>query len=395
MHSSILVACDPRRVRACYNASVRIPRDERPTPWLNRRDQYRMLAMVGLLCLVMMAIQLAALPSSWYWLLPPEPAAATAEPSAPQVPLEELDFRVKQEPHERLPPDVFRAVADDVPADSSVDADADQAADESPPTPISGDDETAAAPVTDDPTIPPEILSGIEDNTVGVRRAELDAYHQMLTKVRELPYEERRKHALGDVAFTVIMLQPEDYRGRLVGITGQLHRLSEYPVMKNDAGIDRLYEGWVFTEESGNNPWRFVCTSLPEGLHLASLSLPRRVRVEGYFFKRMGYASEGGQHVAPTLLARSFELFAVPVGNAPQIQSQMRSWMLAAIGVMIVVLGATFWWFAVSDRRYAKSRLHELAVSRLDADPQALELLKEVNLPDPSRPFAEHSEGDA
>lgn len=351
-----------------------------------------MLALVGLLCLVMVAIQLAARPSSWYWLLPLGQSGAPGEASVPLVPLEELDFRVKEEPREALPPDVFRAVADDsLSADVGEEGEAvaDQHPEDAPAAGRGDGDDVPQVRPTDDVSISPAALSGIEDNTVGVRRAEVDAYHEMLAKVRSLPEDVRRQQTRNDVAFTVIMLQPEDYRGKLVGMTGQLHRLGEVPVMPNDAGIDRLYEGWMFTEDSGNHPWRFVCTSLPEGVDPQSLSLPRRVRVEGYFFKRMGYASQGGQHVAPLLLAASFEVLPVPVSNVPQIQGQMRNWMLAILGLVIVCLGATFWWFAASDRRYAGSRLHELAVSRLDADPQALEALASMDLADPTQSFAD------
>jgi hypothetical protein len=395
-----LVKCGFRTL-PCYNETVKIPRDERPAPWFSRRDQYRLLALVGLLCLVMVAIQLAARPSSWYWLLPPDASqsASPSEESARQVPLEELDFRVREEAREPLPPDVFRAVALEDSQEGSSDADvvdssAGQAAGREHAEGGSGGDTVINAFAAEDLSIPPIALAGIEDNTVGIRRAEVDVYHQMLATVRRLPEDLRRQHSDRDVAFTVIMLQPDEYRGRLVGITGELHRLSKLPVMENDVGIDQLYEGWMYTEDSGNNPWQFVCTSLPEGGDPKVLSLPRRIRVEGYFFKRTGYASRGGQHVAPTLLARSFELLPPPISAAPQMQSQMRNWMLGLIGLVIVGLGVLIWWFVAADRRYAGSRLHELATSRLDADPQELEALKDLDTRDPSQPFADQLEPD-
>jgi hypothetical protein len=319
------------------------------------------------------------------------------EESTPQVPIEELDFRVREEARQPLPPDVFRAVAeeDSSPADTEAPSAGPVAGPEQEDG-IPGEDGTAVtAFATADLSIPPVALAGIEDNTVGVRRAEVDAYHQMLASVRRLPEDLRRQQVDTDVAFTVIMLQPDDYRGRLVGITGDLHRLSELPVMENDVGIDQLYEGWMYTEDSGNNPWRFVCTSLPEGVDLEAISLPQRIRVEGYFFKRTGYASQGGQHVAPTLLAKSFELLPAPISAAPQMQLQMRNWMLGLIGLVIVGLGVMIWWFVAADKRYAGSRLHQLATSRLDADPQELEALKDLDTRDPSQLDVDQPDADA
>src|SRR5690606_26017481 len=152
------------------------------------------------------AIQLAARPSSWYWLLPPEPTqtALSGQDSKRQAPLEELDFRVREEVREPLPPDVFRAVADEAsPAEGTAAAvpatDRDR---HQPPKGVDGESQTA--PVAVDPGILPALLAGIEDNTLGVRRVEVDAYHQMLATVHRLPDDVRRQEADTDVAFTVI-----------------------------------------------------------------------------------------------------------------------------------------------------------------------------------------------
>lgn len=202
----------------------------------------------------------------------------------------------------------------------------------------------------------------------------------MLDRVRHLPESALNTLAADDVAFTVIMLQPEDYRGRLISVTGWLHRITEYPVMTNDRGIDALYEGWLFTGDSGNNPWRFLCSERPLTVPLGEEMEPVKVRVVGYFFKRMGYASQGGQHVAPTLLAHSFEVLPVPVDVAPAMQTQLHNWMLGVVAVTIAGLAALMWWFARADRKYAGSRLHQLTVPQLDATD--LEALKDLDTDD-------------
>jgi hypothetical protein len=202
-----------------------------------------MLALVGLLCLVMVAIQLAARPSSWYWLLPPgeTQTASPAEDFSRQVPLEELDFRVREEPREPLPPDVFRAVADEnsPPAETEAPAVGQAAGSEQEARAPGEEDGTAVdAFAGEDVSIPPVALADIEDNTIGVRRAEVDAYHQMLATIRRLPDEVRQQHVDTDVAFTVIMLRanrPRSLRtfagaGLCTGMTGGLRvRWSQPP----------------------------------------------------------------------------------------------------------------------------------------------------------------------
>ena len=84
---------------------MKLQPDHRPTPYLNRRDQYRLLTLLGLLCVMMVAIKWAAQPSSWHWLVPPERQSAGDIPE-----LKEIDFRVKAQDQSALPPDAFRIV---------------------------------------------------------------------------------------------------------------------------------------------------------------------------------------------------------------------------------------------------------------------------------------------
>ena len=237
----------------------------------------------------------------------------------------------------------------------------------------------------------PEALSAIEDNTLGVRRAEVEAYHLMLDQIRHVPEEVTDAQSRDDVAFTVIMLQSEDYRGQVIGIRGQLRRLTEHPVIENDRGIDRLYEGWVFTNDSGDNPWRFLCTQLPPEAEVGENISPVKARVAGYFFKRTGYLSQGGQHVAPTLLAKSFQIVPVRTKAVAEIPSGLEYGLLIGVGVLTAALMLIWGLWIRSDRAFVQGRLGELAASRLDADRDDLEALKQWETVDPSRLF----EGDS
>ncbi|MEZ6066211.1 MAG: hypothetical protein R3B90_11000 [Planctomycetaceae bacterium] len=54
--------------------------------------------------------------------------------------------------------------------------------------------------------------------------------------------------------------------------------------------------------------------------------------------------------------------------------------MFLAAGVFLVAL---LGWFAISDRRFRGSRLHEIAESRLDADPSDITALADIDGGDP------------
>ncbi len=337
------------------------PRQTRPDiPYFNRRDQHRMLALVGLLCLVMIATQLAARPESWYWLVPPSGEALAPSNTATLPRLEELDFHVRNNARRLQPADVLLATVAD---------------DEDPPERTQEADSSMPVPAVE---VPEAILNGIEDNTVGVQRSEVGAYYDMLSRIRALPEVAVAKHARDDIAFTVLMLHSDTYRGQLVTVTGELHRLTPFPVAEGAPDdIRQLYEGWLTTPDSGNNPYRFLSTEVPAGVVPGESIEPVRIEVTGYFFKRYGYASRGGMHVAPTLLAKSFRVLTPthrPPAGSDDLSRMVLTFFALIVGALLIVCWQTF----RSARRYEGSRLKDLASSRLDAEPDDLKALENL-----------------
>ncbi|GIT31698.1 MAG: hypothetical protein Ct9H300mP1_37440 [Planctomycetaceae bacterium] len=144
---------------------MRTPPDTPPPNYLGRKFQLRMMSMVGLLVLVLVAIDRAREPSSWYWLTgPPQPAPATVD----------------------TPETTPRAVTPDL---------------------------------LDAVTVPKEDLAGIADDSVGLRGEESGPYHRILARARDLPQADLEAVAR-DVAFSVLQKQPEHFRGQLVTISG-------------------------------------------------------------------------------------------------------------------------------------------------------------------------------
>src|SRR6056297_1575133 len=70
-----------------YQSPMRFDQPQQPAPYLNRRDQWRLLSMVAVLCFVVIAILWAAQAKNWYWLIPPDNESAVNQP-APQADLQ-------------------------------------------------------------------------------------------------------------------------------------------------------------------------------------------------------------------------------------------------------------------------------------------------------------------
>jgi hypothetical protein len=113
----------------------------------------------------------------------------------------------------------------------------------------------------------------------------------------------------------------------------------------------------MFTSDSGTHPYRIVATSIPEDLPVGE-KIEVSARVTGFFFKREGYDTPGGLHVAPVLLARQIGRFRRTSAPAPELD--MVPYVLGMVGFIGSSLALILWYFSVTDRpreRLAASRL--------------------------------------
>ena len=215
-------------------------------------------------------------------------------------------------------------------------------------------------------------LVSVKDNTLGIRRDEADAYFRLLDHVKHVSLSDLERAAATDVQYVNLMTEPDRFRGEPITIQGDLWRLYEFEAGPNTRGFTTLYEAWIFTGDSSNHPYRVVSTSLPRTLTPGE-DIRRPVRVTGYFFKREGYPSQTGMHVAPTLLATTVTPFrpahAIPLTDTivPYVTG-----VVSAVGLALLVtlLALTF-----GDRRIKllarQRRLHEPTPSfaGLNAEP--------------------------
>lgn len=300
-----------------FEAQVRMRfRVSDKTPvYLSRRFQLRLMSiLVGCAALVLL------LPS--LWTKPDEVKPAAAEPNAA------IDYSVQLDEAPPLSNDEFRLAPE-------------EAGDSAPPPAVT--ERTGG-----DAYLNPALLSNVRDNTLGIRHDEAEAYYQILRQLRETPGTILERAARTDLLYVNLMTDSENLRGELTSIVGDLRRLSRLPPSPPDTYDGPLYEGWVFTADSGTHPYRVVTTSLPENLVPAeSMKVP--VRVTGYFFKREGYETEAGLHVAPTLLAKRIQYHRTP--RTPPPDAGIVPYMLGVVGAVTLALLVTLASFVISDQR--------------------------------------------
>lgn len=366
---------------------------DRP-PWLNRRDQFRLLRLAGLLALVLVSMQMVAKPGFWWWMFPGGPAGPRDAESAAKEEAargKKIDFGVKLEDADgRLPPGVFRTVKkqdndgaptelksdDDNPGnDASVAAAVPTdskhgAGDEDAASGASGDvDDGPQSPTLRDSSgqinvrLDPEILADVEDSTIGIRSSERDAFYTVLSRAGDTPLSYLERAARDDVSFTRMMVDTEELRGTLLTVEGEVKRIAKLTASHNTHDVETFYEAWLLNADSNPRLYRLVCTEIPEGVPTGDLrDQSIDARFTGYLFKREGYASEGGLQSTPLLIGRRMRWFPPRIADeVPESNiSKLLPWVAAGMLLIGAVLGVCVWRFSKSDRRFQQSHLKRL-----------------------------------
>lgn len=313
---------------------MKFQQNNRPLPYLNARDQRRLLLLVGVLAVVIISIEFAARPSTWYWLTGPphdETDIATNQ-SAKKINKSDIDARLDR-PGNPLPEGGFRVVAAVVP------------------------DNAPTAPAENDPArLDPLVFEAVKDDSLGVRSSERGAYFQTLARARDLSQNMLQTRASSEVTFAQMFTDPDDYRGRLITIKGRVKRLHPVAAVKNDFGITTIYEAWIITVDSGDNPLLLHCTEIPDGIPTGQdLDLP--CRFTGYFFKKYAYAAVHGLHSTTMLLGKRLQWTPPPKTTGMGLAPYILGIVLAMAGMTALVL----WRYSVSDRRSRQAHLDRMA----------------------------------
>ncbi|MCA9014567.1 MAG: hypothetical protein KDA77_04465, partial [Planctomycetaceae bacterium] len=151
---------------------------------------------------------------------------------------------------------------------------------------------TQADDTTQDPFKPfpdqlaPSLFNEVEDKyEFGIRAEEKALYYYVLKHLRETSLEDQKQAAQFNLqqrrselktfkehpklqlpVFADMFKNSSRYKGRLVTLTGRVRKLIHYPAEENEYGIKTLYEAWLFTDDSQQNPTVVVCTEVPPAL---------------------------------------------------------------------------------------------------------------------------------
>jgi hypothetical protein len=228
--------------------------------------------------------------------------------------------------------------------------------------PLHAREEPPPRAVEANPYFTSDLLRYVEDNLpvqdANQNRYEALCYEQLLLHAHRLPAELLRRASTTRINFAHMFNEDRGrYRGALVHIEGRLRMLRQYdppPTLQGiEDGLTHLYEGWIFVEEFGGNPYCIVFSELSRGLE-PSESIDRLVETDAFFFKRYRYGAKDGWRDAPLLIAKTIQ----PV-TAVAVKSGSALWempMATIIGVMVLVgltivtAAGTVWWFRRQDR---------------------------------------------
>ncbi len=209
-----------------------------------------------------------------------------------------------------------------------------------------------------------ELLKTLDDDKP-FRPAETEAWHHLLAIARDATPEQLHHASVGPVTYAQLISQPDQYRGRVVSISGLAYRIEAMDQKPNELGIAKVYEVIVQPSASSRVPVACHCLELPPGYEVGDT--PRPIRFDGFFLKNRVYPHAQGLDKMPVIVARTFEPLdaASPASQSPSQLSM--PWMAALIGFMVLLVG-WFLWQALS----APPPISRGVGSATDDDPQAV-----------------------
>src|SRR5262249_15504660 len=95
------------------------------------------------------------------------------------------------------------------------------------------------------------------------------SYNIVLFEASRISADAFRKSARKDITYAHLFNHPSKYRGQIIHLEGTLRQLTrlEPPTTAKAAGVNDMYEGWVFDPQRfGADPWCVLFTDLPTGI---------------------------------------------------------------------------------------------------------------------------------
>lgn len=236
--------------------------------------------------------------------------------------------------------------------------------------------------------LPNDWLREVTDNRpIGAGGVEADIYSRVLIRAHYTSSAAFRQAARSDVTYTHIFAEPERYRGVVVRVEGRLLRVNRYdpPHEATEAGVNDLYEAWIFNEQLGANPYCVLFSEWPADLPrklLGQNKIPGVIKValDGYFFKKYRYKANdryGSERDAPLVIGHGLLVLSTnaPPTNYSTVPITILLYVFAGTLFALIggVIGLTYW-YRRSDNRVRRrilARMPEFALPPPDAPPMA------------------------
>lgn len=298
-------------------ARLRFRQQRRPRNYLARREQWRLLLIVLTLGLVVILYAESRDPGHFGWIdalrqRPGDPADRRAEPR-----------RAEPKPDQEIP-GAFVSPLTDSPA---------------PDSQAHRDHLKRAAEL---PRVNADHLAAIRDDTP-FRKAEADAWFQLLEVLRTTPVDALRAASIGRVTYIQLAQQPGAYRGELVTLLGTVRRAHRVAAPENEYGIQQYYQLWLQPEDSPDDPIVVYSLFVPEGFPIG-MDVSADARITGFFFKRWSYLAQDQLRSAPAVLSRTVDWLRQPAG--PQrAQRDPSIWFVLGISAALAMLGVVYVYF--------------------------------------------------
>lgn len=275
---------------------------QKPKDYFSRREQYRLMALVGAIGLLVIIVGSGARSAHWSWLLS---GAKTAEVEQP------IDNRIRS---------TAAAEDDEVPiTQAQLEMD--------PPEDSSG---------RYFPGVKPSYLESVRDDTVRLR-AERDAWSHLMNILRESDQQSLVAASTGAVGFVQLFQQPDAYRGELVTVKGTVHWAHPSHAASGTGQINPYYELWIQTE-GASFPIVIDCLELPAGFPIGK-DLREPIEATGFYFKRLGYGAQDGMRTTPLLLAKTIDWHPQATGSPAPGEQSFLSWIVLGTIAGTLLLG--------------------------------------------------------
>src|SRR5262249_36363428 len=209
------------------------------------------------------------------------------------------------------------------------------------------------------------MMQGVKDDKPLPTRWNQDEYEQrsysiFLYQASRISAEAFRRGARRELTYANVFNHPAKYRGQVVHVEGTLKQLTRFdpPATAKAAGVADVYEGWIFDQHYGQEPWCVLLTKLPSGVSVGErLNVP--VQFDGYLFKRYSYKARGTRKGeewprAPLLVGRTLTVAPTPA----VVETLDTDWVGSLVPIFLGLVAGSIalafglaWWFRRGDQR--------------------------------------------